>query len=143
MNQEELYRLMAEFDRSGLSELRWKQGESSIVLKKSTASAAAGTPAAAPFSKEAAPGPQLQEAEDVILVKAPLVGTFYAASGPGEPPFVTLGQRVEKGQTLCILEAMKMMSQVSAPESGVVSEICVSNGETVGYGTVLIRLKRD
>ena len=74
---------------------------------------------------------------DSDLVKAPLVGVFYAASSPDQQPFVQVGSRVEKGDTLCLIEAMKMMSEVVAPKSGVIKEILAENGQPVEYGQPL------
>lgn len=71
-------------------------------------------------------------------VKSPLVGTFYAANSPKDNPFVTVGQRVETGQTLCIIEAMKIMNEITAPVSGVIESINVKNGSPVGFDQVLM-----
>jgi acetyl-CoA carboxylase biotin carboxyl carrier protein len=76
-----------------------------------------------------------------VPVLSPLVGTFYAASQPGAKPFVEVGDTVEAGQTVCIVEAMKMMNEVTAPEGGKVAEIVVSNGEGVEFDQVLIYLE--
>jgi acetyl-CoA carboxylase biotin carboxyl carrier protein len=69
-----------------------------------------------------------------------MVGTFYSAPAPGEADFVQVGQRVNKGQTLCIIEAMKVMNEIEAETAGVVREILVSNGQPVEFGQVLMRL---
>jgi len=69
-----------------------------------------------------------------------MVGTFYSAPAPGETDFVQVGQRVNKGQTLCIIEAMKLMNEIEAETAGVVREILVSNGQPVEFGQVLMRL---
>ena len=74
---------------------------------------------------------------DYISVKSTIVGVFYAAS-----PFVSLGDHVEKGKTLCIIEAMKLMNEIYAEESGEIAEICVTNGQVVEYGTELFRIRR-
>jgi oxaloacetate decarboxylase alpha subunit len=66
-----------------------------------------------------------------------MVGTFYSAPSPASPAFVSVGDTVSEGQALCILEAMKLMNEISAEEDGVIREICVSNGDPVEYGTVL------
>ena len=76
-----------------------------------------------------------------VPVLSPLVGTFYAASGPGAKPFVEVGDTVEAGQTVCIVEAMKMMNEVTAPEGGKVAEIAVANGDGVEFDQVLIYLE--
>ena len=75
-------------------------------------------------------------------MKSPLVGTYYAASSPDSAPFVKVGDKVNKGQVLGIVEAMKLMNELSAEEEGVISEICVTNGQVVEYGTELFRIKR-
>ncbi len=79
---------------------------------------------------------------DVIVVKSPIVGVFYAAPAENAEPFVSIGDRVEKGQTLCILEAMKLMNEITAEESGVIEKICVTNGQVVEFGTELFRIRR-
>ena len=75
--------------------------------------------------------------EDGFLVSAPMVGTFYASSTPGAAPYVQVGDRVSEGDTLCIIEAMKMMNQIEADVSGVIKSIRVQNGEPVEYGQTL------
>ncbi len=92
--------------------------------------APAAEPAAAP-----APGPELVE------VKSPMVGTFYAAPAPEAPPYVEVGSTVTKGQTLCILEAMKLMNELESEVDGVIREILVENAEPVEYGQVLFRIE--
>ena len=80
--------------------------------------------------------------EDYISVKSPLVGVFYAAPAENAEPYVSIGDSVKKGTTLCIIEAMKLMNEISAEENGVIAEICVTNGQVVEYGTELFRIKR-
>lgn len=82
------------------------------------------------------------ELKDYISVKSPIVGVFYAAPAENAAPYVSIGDTVVKGQTLCIVEAMKLMNELSAEEEGVISEICVTNGQVVEYGTELFRIKR-
>lgn len=82
------------------------------------------------------------ENTDYISVRSPIVGVFYAAPAENAEPFVSLGDRVESGTTLCIIEAMKLMNEINAETDGVVSEICVQNGQVVEYGTELFRIKR-
>jgi len=74
------------------------------------------------------------------VVTAPMIGTYYEASAPGEPAFVQVGDRVEEGQTVGIIEAMKIMNEIAADRAGLVAEILVKNGQTVEYGTPLIKL---
>lgn len=81
--------------------------------------------------------------EDILLkdVTSPLVGTYYAASSPTSEPFVKVGQRVNKGQTVCIVEAMKIMNEIASPFSGVVEKINCKNGDVVGFNQVVIQLR--
>ena len=82
------------------------------------------------------------ESKDYISVKSPIVGVFYAAPSENAAPYVSIGDNVAKGQTLCIVEAMKLMNEITAEEDGVISEVCVTNGQVVEYGTELFRIKR-
>lgn len=141
MELETLLELMERFSRSDLTALEWRRGEDAVVLKREAHVSAALTvpPAPAPIpAAEVQPEPR----EDGELVTAPLVGTFYAAPSPEEAPFVTPGQQVTKGQVLCIIEAMKMMSEITADWDGTVTEILAENGQAVGYGAPLLRLRR-
>lgn len=79
---------------------------------------------------------------DYISVKSSIVGVFYAAPAENAEPYVTIGDRVKKGQTLCIVEAMKLMNEITAEDDGVISQICVTNGQVVEFGTELFRIKR-
>ncbi|MFZ9139255.1 MAG: acetyl-CoA carboxylase biotin carboxyl carrier protein [Bacilli bacterium] len=81
--------------------------------------------------------------EDILLkdVTSPLVGTYYAASSPTAEPFVKIGQRVNKGQTVCIVEAMKIMNEIASPYSGVVEKINCKNGDVVGFNQVVISIR--
>ncbi len=76
-------------------------------------------------------------------MKAPLVGTFYVAPAPGEPPFAAPGKQVKKGETMCLIEAMKMMSEVPAPADCVVEEVLAADGEPVGFDAPLFRIRRS
>ena len=87
--------------------------------------------AAAPAAAEAAPQPTGHQ------LKSPMVGTFYRAPSPGSPPFVEVGQAVSKGQTLCIIEAMKLLNEIESDVAGTVKAILVENGQPVEYGQPL------
>lgn len=82
------------------------------------------------------------ESKDYTSVKSPIVGVFYAAPAENAAPYVSIGDNVTKGQTLCIVEAMKLMNEITADEDGIISEVCVTNGQVVEYGTELFRIKR-
>ena len=145
MELQELYSLMERFAASGLTELEWQKKDERVALRR--ANPAAAVPAAPAVQVSAAPvpaapaasAPQVRE-ED--LVKAPLVGVFYAAPAPGEAPFAAPGTRVKKGETLCLIEAMKMMSEVPAPADCIVEEVLGRDGEAVGFGEPLFRIRR-
>ncbi|MBS5651672.1 MAG: acetyl-CoA carboxylase biotin carboxyl carrier protein [Clostridiales bacterium] len=139
MELETLFQLMDRFSRSDLSALEWRQGEDAVVLKREMTAA----PAAVPAVQASVPSSNAAPAEDdAELVTAPMVGTYYAAASPDEAPFVKVGQKVNKGDVLCIIEAMKMMSEITAQYDGVVAEILAENGQAVGFGAPLLRLRR-
>ena len=79
---------------------------------------------------------------DYISVKSPIVGVFYAASAESADPYVAVGDHVSKGQTLCIIEAVKLMNEITADEDGIISKICVTNGQVIEYGTELFRIRK-
>ena len=141
MELQELYGLMERFAQSGLSELEWKQKDEQITLRRAAAPAAAVVPAPA-VQIAAAPVPAAPAAETGETVQAPLVGVFYAAPAPGEAPFAAPGQTVKKGETLCLIEAMKMMSEIPAPADCVVEEVLAQDGEAVGFHDPLFRIRR-
>ncbi len=86
--------------------------------------------------------PQSSDSKDYVGVKSPIVGVFYASPAENVAPYVSIGSTVKKGQILCIVEAMKLMNEITAEEDGVISEVCVANGQIVEYGTELFRIKR-
>ncbi|MBQ8409381.1 MAG: acetyl-CoA carboxylase biotin carboxyl carrier protein [Clostridia bacterium] len=97
-------------------------------------------PAAASAASEEQPATGMDDG--CVVVKSPIVGVFYAAPAENAEPFVSIGDRVEKGQTLCILEAMKLMNEITAEESGIIEKISVTNGQVVEFGTELFRIRR-
>ena len=115
---------------------------SAITIPFIDAAAIAAVSAAVPVqapAPAAAPAPAREEAP---AVTAPLVGTFYTAPAPDQAPFVAVGDRVKKGQTVCLIEAMKMMSEIPAPMDCVIEEILVENGSLAGYDAPLFRVRR-
>lgn len=137
MELQELYGLMDRFAASGLTALEWERGEEKISLRREgTVSQTVVVPA--PVSVSSVP----EEREEGEVVSAPLVGVFYAAPAPEEPPYVTAGAQVKKGDTLCLIEAMKMMSEVPAPADCVVEEVLAQDGGAVGMGAPLFRIRR-
>ncbi len=98
-------------------------------------------PVGTPPGPSAPPPPAASVRSDLQAVTAPMVGTFYRSSAPGEPPFVKVGSRISAGQPVCILEAMKLMNELECEFSGEVVEILVENGTPVEFGQVLMRIK--
>jgi acetyl-CoA carboxylase biotin carboxyl carrier protein len=138
-------------DKFGLSELEVKSDEAKIWLRRGDAPAAtvlaqptlmhAAPAAPAPAPAPAAPAqPPASEESNLHTVTSPFVGTFYRAPNPDASAYVQVGDRVEKGQTLCIVEAMKLMNEIEADQGGVVATILVENGEPVEYGQALFKL---
>lgn len=82
------------------------------------------------------------DSKDYFSVRSTIVGVFYAAPAENAEPYVSLGDSVKKGQTLCVVEAMKLMNEITAEEGGVIAEVCVTNGQVVEYGTELFRIER-
>ena len=149
MDIRKVKKLIELLDDSGIAEIEITEGEDSVRISRYAASVpVAAAPVAAPAPSSAAtpappssesPSPSTAEVqeEDGFEVTAPMVGTFYAASSPGAAPYVQVGDRVSEGDTLCIIEAMKMMNQIEADVSGVIKSIRIQNGEPVEYGQVL------
>lgn len=101
---------------------------------------AMAAPVAAPAAMPAAPEPAAAPEPMGTEVTAPMVGVFYAAPAPGDEPFVHVGSKVKAGETLCIIEAMKVLNEVTAEADGEVLEICVADGDLVEFGSCLMRI---
>ena len=162
MNINEIKDLMAQFDQSSLREFSYKNQSDELTFSKNEGQApvptASSAPIAAPLQAASAPviepTPQAAppaEPEAVSeapastaegdVVESPLVGVAYLAARPDKRPFVSVGDQVKKGQTLMIIEAMKVMNEVPAPKDGLVTEILVQNEEMVEFGKGLVRIK--
>jgi acetyl-CoA carboxylase biotin carboxyl carrier protein len=105
------------------------------------ASHAPAATSAAPAAAQREPAADAMRAEDLHIVKSPIVGTFYVAAGPDADPFVTIGSKVETGQVLCIIEAMKLMNEIESDAAGEVVRIFVENGHPVEYGEALFGIR--
>lgn len=142
--QEFTFELMRHAAEQGLSKVTVTEGNFSITVENTPVEAAAPTaavpaaPAAAPTAAQENAAQPEEESYSGTVVSAPLVGTFYAANAPEEPPIVSVGDTVTKGQTLCIIEAMKTMNTIESPCDGKVQKILVTNGELVEYHQPLI-----
>jgi len=153
MDIRKVKKLIELLDESGIAEIEITEGEESVRISRypqgtavtqiAPQPPAAPPPAAAPQpatsepASEAPPSQPAPSEDEGYLVTAPMVGTFYASSSPGSAPYVQIGDRVGEGDTLCIIEAMKMMNQIEAEVSGVIKSIRVQNGEPVEYGQTL------
>lgn len=144
MELESIYALMERFERSSITGLELEQNGTRLKLEKAVAVAAAPAPVtAAPVAVSAAAAPvQPEQQNEGEYIKAPLVGTFYTAAGPDSAPFVQVGDKVEKGQTVCILEAMKAMSEIPAPMDCVIEEVLLDNGSLASFDAPLFRVRR-
>lgn len=142
MDIRKIKKLIELVEESGVAELEITEGEESVRINRYSAQPApmqyAPQPQqapqqAAPASQPAAPAEPASEEISGHVVRSPMVGTFYEAPSPDAKPFVTVGSRVNAGETLCIIEAMKMMNQIEADKSGVVKQILVDNEEPVEF----------
>jgi acetyl-CoA carboxylase biotin carboxyl carrier protein len=147
MDQDELRSLLEFISSSDIQEFKLEGGDFRIEVRRnlpSPVAAVAPAPVAAPSAAvavSAAPPVAAATRSDLVEVRAPMVGTFYRSPAPGEAAFVELGSRVNVGQTICILEAMKLMNELEAEQSGEVVEILVENGTPVEYNQVLMLLR--
>lgn len=152
MDIRKVKKLIELLDESGIAEIEITEGEESVRISRYSPGyppqmpqaqyAQPQQPAPPPATEQNAPGAsaapvEAEAEEDGFVVIAPMVGTFYSAASPGSAPFVQVGDRVSQGDTLCIVEAMKMMNQIEAEVSGTIKSIRVQNGEPVEYGQVL------
>ena len=141
--------LIEAVDASGIDTLEIVRAGTRIRISKSPlparvsmqAQPAAAAPPAAPPSANPATEPAPPPAKNLVEVKSPMVGTFYHAPAPEAPPYVEVGSVVSRGQTLCILEAMKLMNELDSEIDGIVREILVENADPVEYGQVLFRIE--
>lgn len=143
MDLRKLKKLIDLVQESGISELEVTEGEEKVRIVKNAIQAPPTTymmpapppsqpaPSATPVPAEAAPPVATEQGH---IVKAPMVGTFYRTSSPGSPPLVEIGQAVKEGDTLCIIEAMKLMNEIEADAGGVITAILVESGQPVEFG---------
>ncbi|MBD1193904.1 acetyl-CoA carboxylase biotin carboxyl carrier protein [Vulcanococcus sp. Clear-D1] len=152
LDHNQLRELIALLGESDIQELKLEGDDFRLELRRNlpasqpqvvmqAAPAAMPAPAAAPAMPSAAPPAAPAVRGDLVEITAPMVATFYRAPSPGDPAFVELGARINVGQTVCILEAMKLMNELESEVSGEVVEILVENGTPVEFGQVLMRVK--
>ena len=142
MDLRKLKTLIELVESSGIAELEIAEGEERVRITRSLPPPAL-PPAAAATSLQASPGvpepvPAPAVAPEGHVVKSPMVGTFYRSASPGGKPFVEIGDEVQVGDPLCIIEAMKLMNEIEADQAGVVKAILLENGQPVEYGQALV-----
>lgn len=139
MNEAEIRKYGELMRELGLTGLEITDDKNRVRLERmATASKEQDSFVAAP-----APEKRREETEDCISVTSPIVGIFYAAPAENADPYVAAGEKVKKGQTLCIVEAMKLMNEITAEEDGIITEVCAADGQVVEYGTELFRIRRQ
>ena len=153
----ELRELLTVINQTDIAEFILKSGEFELMVRKGAplgehtppandspsgvASPPVSTSALASVAVSSAPPPSSSRASEKLLtVTAPMVGTFYRSPAPDEPPFVDMGDRIRPGQTVCIIEAMKLMNELESEVTGEIVEILAKNGDPVEYGQVLMRV---
>ena len=135
MIDKDIFELMARFNAGAATSFKLTTKEFTLELGKG------GAAAAAPAAPAQAPSPTPAGEPEGLVITAPLVGTFYAAPAPGEEPFVRPGDTVKQGQTVCLMEAMKMMNEVQAPCDCVIEAVLPQDGALVSFGEPLIRYR--
>jgi acetyl-CoA carboxylase biotin carboxyl carrier protein len=152
LDHEQLHRLLEALGESDIQEFRLEGDDFRLEIRRNlpgqavmapvmAAPVAAAPAPVAPAEPASAPPASTATRSDLLEVTAPMVGTFYRAPAPGEPSFVEVGSRINVGQTVCILEAMKLMNELESEVGGEVVEILVDNGTPVEFGQVLMRVK--
>ena len=152
MNLRQIRELVRLLESSGLSVLEIEENDLRVRLEKGQTAGFAqpvpaalpqAVPAALPVETAPAPAPVADGTVDfnrLKEVKSPLVGIFYAAPSPGAEPFAGVGSKVKKGDVLCVVEAMKLMNEITADADGEVIDVCVQNGQVVEFGQILFKL---
>ena len=160
MTVDEIRELINLASETGIAELEVQRGENRVRIRRTTSvagsqeivlmpTAAAGMPVASGAALAPAPTPAIETPAakepktdpNLVLVKSPIVGTFYESPSPGSPPFVRVGERVQPGKVLCIIESMKLMNEIEAENSGIVESKLVMNGQPVEYGEALFAIR--
>jgi acetyl-CoA carboxylase biotin carboxyl carrier protein len=154
MNQKELKELVEFLIEKDITEFELERGDVKVRIKRgvghlaNAAPSVSYVPVSAPSGPAAAATPPPAKAaaasatdEGLHLVRSPIVGTYYESPSPGSPPFVKVGDKVEIGQVLCIVEAMKLMNEIEADATGEVAKILVSNNQPIEYGQALFAIR--
>lgn len=145
MDLEKIEGLIKIIENSSLTEFTLKEGDLKITMSKldHPPVVAAGMPVApAPAAPAEAPAAEVKEEDEKLFITSPIVGTFYSAPAPDAPAFVKVGDQVKNGQTVCILEAMKLMNEIQSDFDCEIEAVLVSNEQKVEYGQPLFRVKK-
>lgn len=136
--------------KEGVESLSIDDGETKLSVKLPTALVSnvvqptvVTTPVPQAQSSITTPSSSVDSDPNIVEVTAPVVGTFYASASPGEPSFANVGDKVSKGKTLCIIEAMKIMNEIESDVDGEVVEVCIENEEFVEFGQVLFKIRKS
>jgi len=152
MDIRKIKKLIELLEESNIGELEIREGEESVRIARNSGTvqyvtapvpnyaAPAAAPVAAPVAAPAAAAPVAAPATSGHVVKSPMVGTFYSAPSPGAAPFIAVGKAVKAGDVICIIEAMKMMNQITADKSGVIEAILVEDGNPVEFDQPLVSI---
>ena len=157
MDLNEIRKIVELMDEHGLSQFQFEKEDFNLKLKKGndleeiqkllgSLSVGGGSAAPAPAAAAPAPAPQVAPAAPESApageeISSPMVGTFYRKPSPDDPDFVNVGDTISQGQTLCIIEAMKVMNEIKAEKSGTITQICVEEGTPVQFGDALFRVQ--
>jgi acetyl-CoA carboxylase biotin carboxyl carrier protein len=150
MTADEIRELIRMAVEEGVAELEVQRGENRVRIRRHVPTApeiaAPGPPpvAAPPVPAAAFAPPEKSEGTadpNLVLVKSPIVGTFYESPSPGAPPFVRVGERIQQGKVLCIIESMKLMNEIEAETAGILESKLVQNGQPVEYGEALFAIR--
>lgn len=146
MDLRKLKKLIDLVQESGIAELEITEGEEKVRINRVGVPGHPGMINVAPAPAQSIPiptapviaaAPTLPAEQEGHVVKSPMVGTFYRSSAPGSKPFVEIGQNINAGETLCIIEAMKLLNEIEADQTGIVKKVLVENGQPVEYGQPL------
>lgn len=143
MKEADIRKYAGLMEELGLTGLEITEDNRVVRLERSIPAGAKETICVNPVPAAQAAAPiAAEDSFSEYTVKSPMVGIFYAAPAKNGEPYAAIGDSVKKGQTLCIIEAMKLMNEIAAEEDGVIAEICVTDGQAVEYGTPLFRIRR-
>ncbi len=147
MNQSQLFELMDKFDGTKLTKLVYEADGVSICLEKEINYVVANektmiqAPSIVAEPSQSTATEQTAIASNYIEIKSPLTGVFYKAASPDSAPFVNVGDKVSKGQIVCLVEAMKLMNEITSPCDGVIKSVCIENGDVVSFDQILFEVE--